>query len=288
MRRLHNQHEQFEPGTLTVVGIPSDENSSFLRGVALAPNRIREALLSGASNLCAEDGSDLSQIPQFVDVGDLDLPFGEVWDTSGSPRIEAGISKLLNQGARVISLGGDHAVTYPIIKAYAAHYPQLNILHLDAHPDLYDELDGNRFSHACPFARIMEEKLAARLVQVGIRTLNQHQRQQANRFSVEIIEMRDWHQGMTVEFDGPVYLSLDLDALDPAYAPGVSHHEPGGFTTRDVLHIIQNLNAPLVGADIVELNPTRDLVGITAVTAAKFLKEIATKMLNTKDYHEKT
>lgn len=272
---------------VAVVGIPSDENSSFLRGPALAPTRIREALLSGASNLCAENGTDLAQDARFVDVGDLNLPFGESWDASGSSRIEAGVSELLTHGVRVLSLGGDHAVTYPIIKAFAARYPQLNILHLDAHPDLYDELDGNRHSHACPFARIMEQKLAVRLVQVGIRTLNPHQRRQAARFGVEIVDMQNWQPDMTFAFEGPVYLSFDLDVLDPAYAPGVSHHEPGGLTTRDVLRLIQNLKAPLVGADIVELNPTRDLVGITAVAAAKLLKEIAANML-TKDHHEKT
>jgi len=206
------------------------------------------------------------------------LPWGKTWQLTGSPVIEAGIVQLLDRGAKVLTLGGDHAITYPIIKAFAAKYKKLNILHLDAHPDLYDELGGNRVSHACPFARIMEQSLAARLVQVGIRTLNSHQRQQAKRFTVEIIEMRDWKPGMPLEFDGPLYLSLDLDVLDPAFAPGVSHHEPGGMSPRDVLGIIQAIDVPLVGADIVELNPTRDLVGITAVTAAKFLKEIVAKM----------
>jgi arginase family enzyme len=155
----------------------------------------------------------------------------------------------------------------------------LNILHLDAHPDLYDELDGNRRSHACPFARIMEEKLATRLVQVGIRTMNPHQRQQAERFNVEVIDMRHWQPGIPLEFDGPVYLSLDLDVLDPAFAPGVSHHEPGGLSTREVIHLIHSLKAPLVGADIVEYNPQRDPVGMTAMTAAKLLKEVVACMI---------
>ena len=273
-----NQHDPLEPNTIAIIGIPNDKNSSFLRGPALAPARIREALLSGAANMCAENGFDLDDHANIVDVGDMALPWGKTWQLTGSPVIEAGIVQLLDRGAKVLTLGGDHAITYPIIKAFAAKYKKLNILHLDAHPDLYDELGGNRVSHACPFARIMEQSLAARLVQVGIRTLNSHQRQQAKRFTVEIIEMRDWKPGMPLEFDGPLYLSLDLDVLDPAFAPGVSHHEPGGMSPRDVLGIIQAIDVPLVGADIVELNPTRDLVGITAVTAAKFLKEIVAKM----------
>ena len=127
----------------------------------------------------------------------------------------------------------------------------------------------------------MEENLVTRLVQVGIRTMNPHQRAQAERFGVEINEMRDWQPGTVIEFDGPVYLSLDLDVLDPAFAPGTSHHEPGGFSTREVLGIIQNLRAPVVGADIVELNPVRDPLGITAMAAAKLLKEVLALMLGT-------
>lgn len=125
----------------------------------------------------------------------------------------------------------------------------------------------------------MEQQLATRLVQVGIRTMNPHQRRQAERFGVEVIEMRNWHPEVALGLAGPVYLSLDLDALDPAFAPGVSHHEPGGFTTRDVVNIIQNLESPIVGADIVEFNPERDPVGVTGMVAAKFLKEIVAQML---------
>ena len=104
--------------------------------------------------------------------------------------IENGVGALLEQGKRPVSLGGDHSITYPIVKAFARRYPELTIFHFDAHPDLYDEFEGNRLSHACPFARIMEAGLAKRLVQVGIRTINGHQREQAKRFGVEVVEMR--------------------------------------------------------------------------------------------------
>jgi arginase family enzyme len=156
----------------------------------------------------------------------------------------------------------------------------MNILHIDAHPDLYHDYEGNPNSHASPFARIMEANLAKRLVQVGIRTINPHQRDQIQRFGVEVVEMRDWRSTSLPRFDGPVYLSLDLDALDPAFAPGVSHHEPGGFSAREIITLIQNLEGELVGADIVELNPTRDPLGITAMLAAKLCKEISARMLH--------
>ena len=121
----------------------------------------------------------------------------------------------------------------------------------DAHSDLYDEFEGDKFSHACPFARIMESGLAARLVQVGIRTMNPHQAAQAKRFEVEVHEMRNLDLGNMPRFENPLYLTLDLDGIDPAFAPGVSHHEPGGLSSREVISLIQNLDANIVGADIV-------------------------------------
>jgi arginase len=266
--------DYLRPGMVAVVGVPYDENSSFMRGPALAPARIREVLHAGSTNLCSESGIDLGAEPRLLDLGDLELANG----AAAFEQIEKAIASLLDRDVHVLALGGDHAITYPILKAYGKKYDQLNILHLDAHPDLYDEFEGNRYSHACTFARIMEEN-SARLVQVGIRTMNPHQRLQAERFGVEVIEMREWQPESNVDFEGPVYLSLDMDVLDPAFAPGVSHHEPGGLSTRDVLQFIQSLRVPIVGADIVEFNPKRDPLGITAMAAAKFLKEIAAGML---------
>lgn len=260
---------------IAVVGIPFDEFSSFLRGTALAPPKIREAYHSDSSNYFTESGVDLKNHPSWKDEGDLKLP-------SGADAIEAihsSVGKILQVYPRLFSLGGDHSTTYPVVKAMAKKHGQLDILHMDAHPDLYNNFEGNKFSHACPFARIMEEGLAKRLIQVGIRTMNTHQREQANHFGVEVIELKDWKSSLRFQFDGPVYLSLDMDAIDPAFAPGVSHHEPGGFTSREMISILQNLNANVVGADLVEFNPTRDPSGITAMLAAKLFKEMLDLLL---------
>ena len=278
MNNFQANLHQLSSGVVAIVGVPSDENSSFLRGPAQAPEQIRQVLHSGSANMCAENGHDLSQEPRLRDVGDMPLDHNS-WQRDGSPIITEHITSMLEKEARVLSLGGDHAVTFPIVQAFAAKYPDLTILHIDAHPDLYDEFEGSRVSHACPFARIMENRLARRLVQVGIRTLNAHQQAQAEKFGVEIIQMTDWQPGKALNLTGPLYLSLDLDGLDPAFAPGVSHHEPGGLTTREVINLIQGLDVPLVGADIVELNPLRDLGGTTTAVAAKLLKEIAVKLL---------
>lgn len=261
------------PSPITLLGVPYDANSSFLRGPALAPARIREAFYSGSGNTTTELGLDIRG-RAWSDGGDvaLDPVPGDL------PTLTAAVERIRAGGGRVLALGGDHSISYPLVRGHAAAGP-FTLLQIDAHGDLYDELDGNRFSHACPFARIMEAGLAARLVQVGGRTYTAHQMEQAERFGVEMITMRDWSRRRRPIISGPVYVTLDLDGLDPAYAPGVSHHEPGGLTTREVLDLLHGLPGPIVGADIVELNPTRDPAGITASLAAKMLKELLGLML---------
>ena len=261
-------------GQLALLGVCWDQGSSFLRGPAQAPPRIRQALLSGSSTLASEQGVDLEGEARLVDVGDI-------WPSPGNSRQEItnAAGAVLRCGASLLTLGGDHSISYPLVQAHHQVHTNLTILQFDAHTDLYDELDGDRYSHACPFARIMEDGLASRLVQAGVRALNKHQREQAERFGVEIIAMREW-RGILPALTGPVYLSLDLDVLDPAHAPGVSHHEPGGMTSRELLAALQGIQVPIVGADIVELNPARDLNDMTAMVAAKFLKEIVGMMLS--------
>ena len=275
MMHMLNNADNLKPGMVAVVGIPFDANSSFMQGAALAPARIRQLWSAGACNLCSESGIDLDAHADFIDLGDMDV----TGESAAMPTIERTADELLQHNARIISLGGDHAITYPLLKSYAKKFDRLELLHLDAHPDLYDTYDGSRYSHASPFARIMEETLVSRLVQIGIRTLNPHQKQQAERFGVEMIDMLNVQKSRTLHFEGPLYLSIDLDVLDPAFAPGVSHHEPGGMSTRQVITLIQQLRVPIVGADIVEFNPNRDLTEITAMVAVKILKEVASRML---------
>lgn len=258
-----------------LVGLPYDASSSFLRGPAEAPPLIREALRSPSWNAWCELFREVIGPDGLSDAGDLRLP------ATGEARalIEAGITAVLDGGHRPLALGGDHSVTYPVLRVVARAHPGLTILHIDAHPDLYDEFEGDRFSHACPFGRIMEEGLARRLVQVGIRTMNPPQRRQADRFGVEVIDMRAWQDGARPSVEGAVYLSIDLDGLDPAFAPGVSHRDPGGLTVREVLGLVQGVGGRVVGADVVEYNPRQDLGGVTATVAAKIVKEVAGRML---------
>lgn len=260
---------------LALIGIRYDENSSFTKGAADAPPQIRAALRSDAWNLTTENGTDLSGDNVFFDAGDIEpVPGGDMFSL-----IENSIYTLIADGMAPISLGGDHSITHPIVRAFARKYKDLSVLHFDAHPDLYEHYQGNRNSHASPFARIMEQKLVKRLVQVGIRTFTTHQREQARKFSVESIEMHQLTDRLVLEFDSPVYVSFDIDALDPAFAPGVSHREPGGMSTRQAIDLIQRLKGRVVGADIVEFNPRMDPLHITGTVCAKLLKEVAARML---------
>jgi arginase family enzyme len=127
----------------------------------------------------------------------------------------------------------------------------------------------------------MEERLADRLIQVGLRTVNDHHREQFKRFGVEVVEAARWRENLRLNVTTPVYISMDMDALDPACAPGVSHREPGGLTTRQVIDLIHTLDQPVVAADIVEYNPRCDISNLTATVAAKLLKEIGGMMVKT-------
>ncbi len=258
----------------TLLGIPFDAQSSYLRGAAEAPTKIREALACDASNHWTETGVDLGADGAYEDGGDL-----EFFEKDAVTVIEHGVDEIIRQGKRPVCLGGDHSITYPIVKAVARKYSGLTIVHFDAHPDLYDEFEGSRLSHACPFARIMEAGLAKRLVQVGIRTINRHQREQAQKFGVEIIEIRAIPAYDKLKAAGPVYITFDMDVLDPAFAPGISHREPGGMSVREAIAHLHAIEGEIVGADLVEFNPVRDVDGLTATVAAKILKEILGKMI---------
>lgn len=155
-------------GSIAVVGVPWDEHSSFLRGAAAGPRRIREALSSGSTNLWTESGIDLGHEERIIDVGDIEIE----GRSDAADEIGRAVTAILRRGANVLALGGDHAVTYPLLKAHSRFRPRLTVLHLDAHPDLYEEFAHDPLSHASPFARVMAEGIVAKLVQLGVRTLN--------------------------------------------------------------------------------------------------------------------
>ncbi|XP_043718089.1 arginase 1, mitochondrial-like [Telopea speciosissima] len=272
-------------------GVPLGHNSSFLQGPAFAPPWIREAMWCDSTNSTTEEGADIKDPRVLTDVGDL--PVQEIRDCGvDDDRLMKTISdsvKLVMEEVplRPLVLGGDHSISYPVVRAVSEKLGgPVDILHLDAHPDIYDAFEGNKYSHASSFARIMEGGYARRLLQVGIRSINYEGREQGKRFGVEQYEMRTFSRDRQFlenlklgEGVKGVYISVDVDCLDPAFAPGVSHIEPGGLSFRDVLNILHNLQGDIVGADVVEFNPQRDTFsGMTAMVAAKLVRELAAKM----------
>lgn len=263
---------------IALLGIPHDENSSYLRGSAEAPPLIRRDLWSDAYSTWSETGVDLGAAGAVVDHGDIQFDSNvDPWDL-----IERTVDRALESGDPLICLGGDHAITHPIMRAVRRCHRRLTLLHIDAHADIYHAFEGNPRSHASPFARIMEEGLTDRLIQVGLRTICDHHRDQFKRFGVEVVEASRCVEGLHFDITTPVYISLDIDGLDPGCAPGVSHREPGGLTTRQVINLIQTIDQPIVAADIVEFNPRCDIANMTAVVAAKLVKEIGGMMVRTR------
>ncbi|MGB9893356.1 MAG: agmatinase [Candidatus Saccharicenans sp.] len=261
---------------LAIVGVPFDEKSSYLRGAAAGPEAVRRVSTGKCYNPDTELGVDLAEETTLVDLGDVDTS-GDMLKTFAS--LEEKVWQVVVSGAVPIIIGGDHSITYPALKAVARKYKKLDLLHLDAHQDLYEDLYGDRLSHACPMARILEDSLVENMVQVGIRSMTPEQKTLAKKYRVKMIEAREFPSELKLEFKNPLYISLDLDVFDPAFAPGVSHHEPGGLTSRQVLDLIHNLKARIVAFDLVELNPFRDVSEITAALAFKLVKEIAGKVI---------
>ena len=264
------------PETISLLGVPLDANSSFLFGSAEGPAAIRAALHSPSGNASSESSRDV--VVHLDDVGDVTVE-NVAGSHADADAITTAVGNELARGRRVITLGGDHSITYPVLRAFRDHHPDLTVVHVDAHPDMYDDFDDNPLSHASPFARALEDGCMTRLVQLGIRTATPHSHDQAARWDVQMISARELGRFDASGLTGPIYLSVDLDGLDPSVAPGVSHHEPGGLTVRELLDIVHSLPGPIVGADVVELNPTRDLHDMTATVAAKTVKEIADAML---------
>lgn len=260
-----------------LLGIGWDDHSSHARGPAAAPDLIRSALKDDAGNRHAADLTDVLSTDALRDHGDVLLPGGDL----DLQAITDAARAVMDCGDGLLALGGDHAVTFPLMQAVSERWPAVRIVHIDAHPDLYDNFEGDPLSHASPFARIMERGLASQLIQIGIRADTPHLRAQAVRFGVQSFAPEAIDAALAAVRalgDGPVYLSLDLDGLDPAFAPGVNHHEPGGLSVREALQIIAAIPGQLVAADIVELAPDRDLNGMTAKVCAKLAKEIIARM----------
>jgi agmatinase len=259
---------------IVFAGLPSDSQSSFRRGCKRAPERIRNTYDGNCFSATTESGVDMYRM--VTDLGDFVAK--NTWkETADVFRNQA--ENIFLSGKKPFFAGGDHAVTIPVVEALAVLKQPIHYIHIDSHPDLYPDFNGNIYSHACVCARILEMSHVASVTQIGIRAMNAMQQQLADRYSsqLRIFYARNLLQSLPslayLEDGAPVYLSIDMDCFDPAFAPGVSHPVPGGLSPRQVLNFIQDMRWKLIGMDVVEVNPEEDANNQTAILAARLLHE---------------
>jgi agmatinase len=259
---------------LVFVGIPDDSQSSYRPGCAGGPDMIRSAYDGRSFNSTTESGVNLAE--SVLDHGNLEAK--DTWEFRAKAYRDA-IRSLVGEGKRVFVAGGDHAITVPVVDGYSALGQPIHVIQIDAHPDLYFDFEGSKGSHACVAARLLEMNFVASVTQLGIRTLNDKQTKQVekHRDRLRIHFAKDLEGPLPelghIPAGAPVYLTVDLDGIDPGFAPGVSHPVPGGLTPRQVSSFLQRSRWDLVGMDVVELNPSTDLHNLTAILAARLLHE---------------
>lgn len=255
-----------------IIGLPMDATTSFRPGTRLAPYRLRQVSEGiEAYSICL--GKSLEDI-SFCDLGDLILPFGNI--IKSLDRIEKAAKSLLAKKIRIYSIGGEHLVSLPLIKAHKVFYDDLVVIQMDAHADLRTEYLGEVLSHATVMRQVAKEIGAKNLYQLGIRSATADEidfgQRETNLYIGEFLTVLDKIKGLVGK--RPVYLSVDIDVIDPAFAPGTGTPEPGGITSQEIfaaLYKLKDLN--IIGFDLVEISPPYDFGDITSILGAKILRE---------------
>ncbi len=255
-----------------LVGVPYDGTSTFRPGSRFAPNSIREASY-GIESYSPYQDKDLKDA-KFFDIGDIPVSYSNI--DLNFKTIESFIFKLILKGKKVISMGGEHLISYPIIKAFKRKFKEIVVFHVDAHSDLANTFRGESFSHATVMRRVAELIGFENLFQLGIRSLLKEDKILPKRKENMCMFNLDKAEKFLEEAgDRPIYLSLDLDVLDPSILPGTGTPEPGGVDFKELLRFILLLkDYRVAGADIVELSPHYDTSGVSSITAATILREL--------------
>jgi len=259
-------------GSPALFGCPLDLTSTYRKGTGEAPQQIRLASDSIETYSPLLD-RDLSDTP-FSDLGDLELSGLSI--EAALEKIRETAARILENGAKPCCIGGEHTLTFPIVQAVKVVYPEILILHIDAHSDLRDSYEGSSTNHATVMKLVSDLVGSDRLVQLGIRAGTREEFDWMHENGT----LMQWTRGYQKEFrrriaDLPVYLSLDLDVLDPSCLPGTGNPESGGWFYEDIeilFRILDRIN--LVATDIVELNPTLDQSGASSIISAKIIREI--------------
>lgn len=270
---------------LAILGIPFDSLVTFRPGARLGPNAIRQA-----SGLCRNYSQQMAvgifERLRAADVGDVDVDPFNYEETFR--RIEDRVSQLECRGTAVVSLGGDHSVLLPILRATNKKYPQLTLIQFDAHTDTTDASpSGQRFHHGTPVRRAIEEGVIAgnRIFQIGIRGFVDSYHEYTKEAGIHILDMQGVHNpGQREAFirtlrevagSGPCYLTFDIDGVDPAFAPGTGTPVVGGLTSFEAFDLMRSLRGlQFIGGDVVEVAPAYDQSEITSLLGAAIALEI--------------
>ncbi|WP_442636999.1 agmatinase [Rossellomorea marisflavi] len=269
-------HPSYEKSSVVLYGMPMDWTVSYRPGSRFGPTRIREVSI-GLEEYSAYLDRELEEV-KYYDAGDIPLPFGNA--QRSLDMIEDYIDGLLADGKTPFGMGGEHLVSWPVMKAVAKKHPDLAIIHMDAHTDLREEYEGEPLSHSTPIRKIAEHIGPENVYSFGIRSGMREEFQWAkeNGMHISKFEVLEPLKEILPTLAGrPVYVTIDIDVLDPAHAPGTGTVDAGGITSKELLasiHEIARSEVNVVGADLVEVAPIYDSSEQTANTASKLIREM--------------
>lgn len=269
-------HPVFEESEAVLYGMPMDWTVSYRPGSRFGPTRIREVSI-GLEEYSPYLDRELEEVKYF-DAGDIPLPFGNPQRSLNM--IEEYIDQLLTADKFPLGMGGEHLVSWPVMKAMYKKYPDLAIIHMDAHTDLREEYEGEPLSHSTPIRKVAELIGPENVYSFGIRSGMKEEFQWAkeNGMHISKFEVLEPLKEILPTLAGrPVYVTIDIDVLDPAHAPGTGTVDAGGITSKELLasiHTIAKSDLRIVGGDLVEVAPIYDPSEQTANTASKLIREM--------------
>ncbi|GAB1785356.1 MULTISPECIES: agmatinase [Priestia] len=269
-------HPVFEESEAVLYGMPMDWTVSYRPGSRFGPTRIREVSI-GLEEYSPYLDRELEEVKYF-DAGDIPLPFGNPQRSLNM--IEEYIDQLLTADKFPLGMGGEHLVSWPVMKAMYKKYPDLAIIHMDAHTDLREEYEGEPLSHSTPIRKVAELIGPENVYSFGIRSGMKEEFQWAkeNGMHISKFEVLEPLKEILPTLAGrPVYVTIDIDVLDPAHAPGTGTVDAGGITSKELLasiHAIAKSDLRIVGGDLVEVAPIYDPSEQTANTASKLIREM--------------
>jgi agmatinase len=267
--------EDFEASKVVLIGVPYDGTCSFQPGARFAPEQIRMAS-KGLEEYSAYQDKTLEDV-DFYDAGELDLPFG---DRDKVLEIIKNCTKeVISNGKTYIGIGGEHLVTLPAFEAYYEKYPNLKLVHFDAHADLREEYLGQKLSHATVIRRITDIIGMENIVQVGLRSGTKEEFDLIKKYNTLSLGIADFINKIERFGNDPVFLTIDLDVLDPSIMSGTGTQEAGGLFFNEFFEYFASMkNLNIVGADVLELAPHYDQSGVSTITAAKIIRELILRL----------